>query len=168
MKLLLFALTQGTLAIQCQCESGKKSIEYFARNDPGHKRDQKFSGRFSDEFVWGAATSSYQIEGAWNEDGKGLSIWDNYTHQHNERPSSIRLRDENGDITGDAYHKIEDDIEAIKRMGLSHYRFSISWARIYPDGKNFEPRGLAYYENHIVLSYYNSMVNMLYVIIQNV
>ena len=149
MKVLLFALTQGTWAIQCQCDSGKKSIEYFARNDPGHKRDQQFTGQFSDEFLWGASTSSYQVEGAWNEDGKGLSIWDNYTHLHNERPSSIRLRDDNGDITGDAYHKIEEDIEAIKSMGLSHYRFSISWPRIYPDGKNFEPRGLVYYENLI-------------------
>lgn len=85
----------------------------------------KNTGTFPKEFLFGAATSSYQIEGAWNEDGKGENIWDTYTHQS---PSPI-TGNGTGDVACDSYHKYKEDVAVIKAMNLDHYRFSISWAR---------------------------------------
>lgn len=97
---------------------------------------------FPDGFLWGAATASYQIEGAWNEDGKGESIWDRFTHQ----PYRI-INGENGDITCDHYHHMEEDVELMKALGVNSYRFSISWPRILPQGTGqVEPRGLDFYD----------------------
>lgn len=84
---------------------------------------------FSKNFAWGAATSSYQIEGAWNEAGKGLSIWDVYSHQ----PGYIS-DGSNGDVACDHYHRFREDVALMKKMGLKAYRFSISWPRIFPNG----------------------------------
>ncbi|KAL4327022.1 hypothetical protein AHAS_Ahas13G0058500 [Arachis hypogaea] len=79
-------------------------------------------------FVFGTATSSYQVEGAWNEDGKGASTWDNLTHSH---PEQIEDRS-TGDIAIDHYHRYKEDIKIMKDMNTDAYRFSISWARILP------------------------------------
>ncbi len=81
-------------------------------------------------FVWGAATASYQIEGAWNEDGKGESIWDRFSHT----PGKVEAGD-TGDVACDHYHRWRDDVALMKRMGLDAYRFSISWPRILPAGR---------------------------------
>ncbi|MBD3287243.1 family 1 glycosylhydrolase, partial [candidate division KSB1 bacterium] len=98
--------------------------------------------KFPDKFIWGAATASYQVEGAWREDGKGESIWDRFAHT----PGVIE-RGENGDIACDQYHRYLDDIEIMKQLNLGAYRFSISWPRIYPTGKKeINQRGLDYYE----------------------
>uniref|UniRef100_A0A670YZL8 Lactase n=1 Tax=Pseudonaja textilis TaxID=8673 RepID=A0A670YZL8_PSETE len=70
-----------------------------------------------------------QIEGAWREDGKGLSIWDQFAHT----PLKIDS-DDNGDVACDSYHKIEADVAALKDIKVTHYRFSVSWPRILPDG----------------------------------
>ncbi|MNO19629.1 Beta-glucosidase [compost metagenome] len=96
---------------------------------------------FPQKFLWGAATAAYQIEGAWDEDGKGLSIWDTYTRV----PGNIRNGD-NADTACDSYHKYEEDIELLKQLGVQVYRFSISWPRIFPGGTGeINSKGLDYY-----------------------
>lgn len=70
------------------------------------------------------------LKGAWNEDGKSLSIWDNITHA---TPDYIITR-ENGDVACDSYHKYEEDVALLKELGVSHYRFSLAWTRILPKG----------------------------------
>ena len=97
---------------------------------------------FPQDFLWGAATSAYQIEGAWNEDGKGESIWDRFTHT----PGKIHSGD-TGDVALDHYHRYKDDVQFIKALGAQTYRFSISWPRIFPQGTG-EPnaKGLDFYD----------------------
>lgn len=147
MRKLPYILFHTISSLQCQCDSGKESIDYFVKNEPSHKRDLPFKGQFPNDFIWGAATAAYQVEGAWNEDGKGESIWDNCVHENEKHFSDVG----NGDITCDSYHKLDEDIEAIKRMGLSHYRFSLSWTRFFPDGKtsNNDTNAVSYYDNLI-------------------
>lgn len=83
-----------------------------------------------------------EIEGAWRADGKGLSIWDTFSHT----PLKIENNDI-GDMACDSYHKIAEDVVALQNLGVSHYRFSISWTRILPDGttKYINEAGLDYY-----------------------
>jgi beta-glucosidase len=97
--------------------------------------------RFPDGFYWGVATSSYQVEGAWNEDGKGPSIWDTYAHT----PGNIN-NDENGDVANDHYHRYQEDVALMQDIGASAYRFSIAWPRIFPEGTG-QPnaKGLDFY-----------------------
>ena len=84
---------------------------------------------FSKDFIWGAATASYQVEGAYNEDGKGLNIWDVCSSMDGKVKHS-----ENGNVACDHYHRYKDDIKLFKELGIKYYRFSISWARVIPDG----------------------------------
>ena len=84
---------------------------------------------FPKEFQWGAATAAYQIEGAWNEDGKGLSIWDEFSHTHGKV-----MNNDTGDIACDHYHRFREDVRLMKQLGLKSYRFSISWPRLLPQG----------------------------------
>lgn len=98
---------------------------------------------FPEGFVWGSATSAYQIEGAWNEDGKGESIWDRFIHQQGAIEDGST-----GDVAVDHYHRFQEDVEIMKEMGLKAYRFSISWPRIFPDGMGKpNPKGLQFYKN---------------------
>jgi beta-glucosidase len=85
--------------------------------------------RFPDGFLWGTATASYQIEGAWNEDGKGESIWDRFAHS----PGKIQNGD-TGDVALDHYHRYKNDVALIKNLGGGAYRFSVAWPRIFPEG----------------------------------
>jgi beta-glucosidase len=87
------------------------------------------SASFPDGFRWGVATSSYQVEGAWDEDGKGPSIWDTFAHT----PGRVK-NDENGDVANDHYHRYVEDVALMKDMNVNAYRFSIAWPRIFPDG----------------------------------
>jgi beta-glucosidase len=97
--------------------------------------------RFPEGFYWGVATSAYQIEGAWNEAGKGPSIWDTYAHT----PGNIH-NDENGDVANDHYHRYQQDVALMKDMGATAYRFSIAWPRIFPEGTGQpNPKGLDFY-----------------------
>ncbi len=86
--------------------------------------------KFPKNFVWGAATSAYQIEGAWNADGKGPSIWDTFSH----KPGKV-VNNENGDVAVDHYHRYKDDVKLMADLGLKAYRFSIAWTRILPEGR---------------------------------
>ena len=86
--------------------------------------------KFPPNFLWGAATASYQIEGAWNADGKGESIWDRFSHTPNKVTN-----DDTGDIACDHYHRFQDDIALMRQLGLKAYRFSVSWTRVLPAGK---------------------------------
>jgi beta-glucosidase len=101
--------------------------------------------RFPPDFVWGAATSSYQIEGAWLEDGKGLSIWDAFCHT----PGKIK-NDDTGDVACDHYHRFKDDVKLMAAMGLRAYRFSLSWPRIQPTGRGKpNTEGIRFYSDLI-------------------
>ncbi len=98
---------------------------------------------FPEGFQWGAATSSYQIEGAWNEDGKGKSMWDKISHD-----TGFIKNDDTGDVACDHYHRYKDDIQLMKEIGLNAYRFSISWPRIFPTGKGrINSKGVKFYDN---------------------
>lgn len=100
---------------------------------------------FPEGFIWGASTSAYQIEGAWNEDGKGRSIWDTFSHT----PGKI-YKGQNGDVASDHYHRWQEDLELIKKINLNAYRFSIAWTRILPDGAGaVNQKGLDFYERLI-------------------
>ena len=82
---------------------------------------------FPKDFIWGVGNGAYQSEGAWNEDGKGESIWDRYGHI----PGNI-LNGENGDVTTDFYHRYPEDISLMAKLGIRHFRMSIAWTRIIP------------------------------------
>jgi beta-glucosidase len=98
--------------------------------------------RFPDNFLWGAATAAYQIEGAAAEDGRGPSIWDTFSHT----PGAV-LRGDNGDTACDHYHRWEEDLDLLQELGVSSYRFSISWSRIYPTGfGQVNEAGLDFYD----------------------
>jgi beta-glucosidase len=96
---------------------------------------------FPKDFWWGAATSSYQIEGAWNEDGKGESIWDRFART----PGKIKDGD-TGDVACDSYHRWREDIALMRALNLNSYRFSIAWPRIQPSGAGpANPKGIDFY-----------------------
>jgi beta-glucosidase len=97
---------------------------------------------FPPGFRWGTATSAYQVEGAWHEDGKGESIWDRFSHT----PGKI-ANDDTGDVAIDHYHRYRDDVQHMKALGASSYRFSISWPRIFPQGAGAANiKGLDFYD----------------------
>ncbi len=97
---------------------------------------------FPNEFLWGAATASYQIEGAWNADGKGESIWDRFSRA----PGKVTNGD-TGDVACDHYHRYQEDVALMRRLGLKAYRFSTSWSRVLPNGRGpVNPRGLDFYD----------------------
>ena len=96
-------------------------------------------------FVFGTATSSYQIEGAWNEDGKGESIWDEFC-----RRKGAIANGEDGTTACDHYHRYKEDIALMKKLNVMSYRFSISWPRIFPDGYGkVNEKGAAFYDSLI-------------------
>jgi beta-glucosidase len=97
---------------------------------------------FPADFTWGASTASYQIEGAWDADGKGESIWDRFSHT----PGKIEDAS-TGDVACDHYHRYQEDIALMRSMGLKAYRFSISWPRVLPTGYGkVNPTGLGFYD----------------------
>jgi beta-glucosidase len=96
---------------------------------------------FPKDFLWGSATASYQIEGAFDEDGRTFSIWDTYC-----RTPGMVLNGDTGDVADDHYHRWPEDVALIKELGLQAYRFSLAWPRIQPGGTGaFNPKGLAFY-----------------------
>ncbi|ESO84672.1 hypothetical protein LOTGIDRAFT_131756, partial [Lottia gigantea] len=104
---------------------------------------------FPQGFEWGLATSAYQVEGAWNEDGKGPSIWDIFVHT-----SGQIYMNETADVTCDSYHNYKEDVQLLRNVGVTVYRLSISWPRLMPDGT---PASL----NQAGVDYYNNLINEL-------
>ena len=103
------------------------------------------AARFPAEFVWGAATSAYQIEGAANSDGRGASIWDEFCR----RPGAI-ADGNSGAIACDHYHRYATDVDLMAELGIGAYRFSISWPRVQPDGQGaWNEAGFAFYDRLI-------------------
>lgn len=101
---------------------------------------------FGKDFVWGAATAAYQIEGGWNEDGKGESVWDHFTHHRKDKIKT----GENGDTACDFYHHYESDIELMSSMNIPAFRFSIAWSRILPSGTGVvNQKGIDFYSRLI-------------------
>ena len=101
--------------------------------------------QFPRGFTWGTATASYQIEGAATEDGRGPSIWDTFS----ATPGCVANGD-TGLVACDHYHRYEEDIAIMKKLGVNAYRFSIAWPRLFPQGDGVrEERGFAFYNKLI-------------------
>src|SRR3954451_310079 len=110
-----------------------------SKNKPA--KDRHAPARFPKDFVWGTATSSYQIEGAVDEDGRGRSIWDSFSHT----PGKIGDGG-NADRANDHFHRYKEDVRLIKDLGVKAYRFSIAWPRVFPEGTGApNPKGLDFY-----------------------
>jgi beta-glucosidase len=102
--------------------------------------------RFPDDFLWGAATAAYQIEGSPLADGAGASIWQRFSHD----PRLMLSKGDTGDVACDHYNRMADDVELMKRLGLQAYRFSVAWGRVLPEGTGkVNAAGLDFYERLI-------------------
>lgn len=111
-------------------------------SNPQTQVDAALTRRFPASFLWGAATASYQIEGAIHEDGRGSSIWDDFT----ATPGKV-YQGHTGEVAADHYHRVEDDTDLMVQLGLSAYRFSIAWPRILPTGRGtVNQAGLDFYD----------------------
>ncbi|XP_063059187.1 klotho [Engraulis encrasicolus] len=121
---------------------GLRTWERFKRlSSPG---DEAFLyDTFPENFMWSVGTAAYQVEGAHDKDGKGLSIWDTFNR------GGTRIV--KGDVGSDSYHNIPADIRALELLGVSHYRFSLSWSRIFPNGSlsSYNEKGANYYKKLI-------------------
>lgn len=121
------------------CNNDKLAIDDEKKAQPDHQR------RFPDDFVWGTATAAYQVEGAVQEDGRGVSIWDTYS----KIPGKI-MNNDNGDVACDMYHRYKEDVQIMKSIHAGGYRFSISWPRIFPNAIGTpNPKGLDFYNRLI-------------------
>lgn len=111
-------------------------------NNPNILERSSLVKKFKENFIFGAATSSYQIEGAVFEDDRSLSIWDTFC----KTPGKI-YGGHNGDITCDHYHRYKEDVKLMAEIGLKAYRFSISWPRIFTEKGKYNPKGMDFYKN---------------------
>src|SRR5699024_2934175 len=98
---------------------------------------------FPEDFLWGSASAAYQVEGAWNEDGKGVSVWDEFVRIPNKT-----FKGTNGNVAVDHYHRYKEDIALMAEQGLKTYRFSVAWTRIFPNGRGeINKAGLQFYKD---------------------
>ncbi|GGH88208.1 beta-glucosidase [Pullulanibacillus pueri] len=102
--------------------------------------------KFPKNFLWGAATASYQIEGGFNEDGRGESIWDRFC----QMPGHV-FAGHDGKVACDHFHRYEEDIKIMSELGLKSYRFSIAWSRLFPKEGHYNEKGLAFYRRLVTL-----------------
>ena len=108
----------------------------------GMEFDTNWLRKFPPDFRWGTATAAYQIEGAVNEDGRGRSIWDAFSHTPNKT-----WHGDTGDLACDHYHRYREDVDLMRQLGVGHYRFSVAWPRIYPTGGGtLNIDGVAFYD----------------------
>lgn len=119
-----------------------RALQASAQKSGREKNASELRYLFPKDFLWGAGTSAYQIEGAAREDGRGLSTWDVFS----AAPGKI-AGNHTGEVACDHYHRYREDVALMKLMGLRAYRFSISWARVLPTGRGaVNPRGLDFYQ----------------------
>ncbi|KAF3450131.1 hypothetical protein FNV43_RR06211 [Rhamnella rubrinervis] len=137
----MFGDFKGSSTIEAQVTPSNSSRPAFSRS------------LFPSDFIFGAGSAAYQIEGAAYIDGKGPSIWDTYSKNHPDRI----LDGSNGDVAADFYHRYKDDIKLMKKVGLDSFRFSISWPRVLPTGKVKGGVGI----NHKGVEFYNNLINEL-------
>ncbi|XP_058593280.1 lactase-like protein isoform X2 [Neofelis nebulosa] len=107
-----------------------------------------YYGTFPLGFSWGAGSSAFQTEGAWDQDGKGPSIWDAFTHSGKGKV----LGDETADVACDGYYKAQEDVVLLRELHVNHYRFSLSWPRLLPTGNRADKvnkRGIKFYSDFI-------------------
>ncbi|XP_075861608.1 lactase/phlorizin hydrolase [Microcebus murinus] len=134
-------------AVPSEVPSKAKVVWEKFSNQPKFERDLFYHGTFRDDFLWGVSSSAYQVEGAWDADGKGPSIWDNFTHS----PGSNVKENATGDIACDSYHQLDADLNMLRALRVQAYRFSLSWSRIFPTGRNssINSHGVDYYNRLI-------------------
>ncbi|KAK8593672.1 hypothetical protein V6N12_045747 [Hibiscus sabdariffa] len=134
-------------------QNGEKREEEMAKKEvvkeTAEEEGEVCRADFPPNFLFGVATSSYQIEGACNEGGRGPSIWDSFSHTEGKI-----IDGSNGDVAVDHYHRYKEDVDLIHKFGFDAYRFSISWSRIFPDG-------LGTKVNDEGISFYNNLINAL-------
>ncbi|KAL7847469.1 hypothetical protein AOLI_G00221870 [Acnodon oligacanthus] len=139
MLLVVFALCGALPRAWAEPGAGLRTWTRFARLP--YPADKAFLyDTFPRGFAWAAGTAAYQVEGAWQKDGKGKSVWDTFTR------GGARVL--TGDVGSDSYHNVRADVRALSQLGVTHYRFSLSWARIFPDGDAAgarNARGVRYY-----------------------
>jgi beta-glucosidase len=127
----------GAAVLLAQGSSSDSDVGAERTNSPSAER----AARFAKDFLWGAATSAYQIEGAAREEGKGPSVWDDFVR----RPGIVR-DEQTGDVACDFYHRYAEDIAHMRELGLRAFLFSISWPRVIPDGTGtVNTKGLDFY-----------------------
>src|ERR1700719_5024714 len=140
-----YSLAAAAGAVLCR-RSGYAEAALPAQQVPGSAPDSLIQkARFPEGFIWGTATASYQVEGAWNEDGKGESIWDRFTHTTGKVRGGVT-----GDVACDQYHLYQQDVALAKRLNQKSHRFSISWPRIQPLGTGTpNVKGVDYYSRFV-------------------
>ncbi|XP_037646094.1 lactase-phlorizin hydrolase-like [Sebastes umbrosus] len=126
--------------------SQAKAVWRKFSNQTNFQRKLYHYGTFPQGFSWGVSSSVYQIEGGWNADGKGPSVWDTFTHKPGSIPANA-----NGDVACDSYHRLEEDFYMLRALSVKSYRFSLSWSRIFPDGRrtSLNQKGVDYYNRLI-------------------
>ena len=134
--------TFGKLAAGAMAQSAVRPVSAFAQDTvrQGGQSDRPFPKGF----LWGSATASYQVEGAVHEDGRGVSIWDTFSHTPGKT-----FNGDTGDVADDSYHLYKQDIALMKSLGLTACRFSVAWPRIFPNGTG-EPnqKGVDFYRRY--------------------
>lgn len=128
--------------------------ETMLESDQGPSLDEDVKRQnFPHNFLFGVGTSAHQVEGAWNADGKGLSIWDCFTLRNPDKITGGA----NACVTVDSYSRMKEDVQLLKKIGVNSYRFSISWSRILPGGK------VSVGKNQKGIDYYNKLIDELLV-----
>lgn len=132
-----FAKLIGSAAIGATAITAEGAVQ----PDYDKKLVQNTPATFPKGFLWGSATAAYQVEGAFNEDGRGLTIWDTFS-----KTPGKTVEGATGDVATDHYHRYKEDIQLMKALGVKTYRFSIAWSRVFPDGSGKpNPKGLDFY-----------------------
>ncbi|XP_028272220.1 beta-klotho isoform X2 [Parambassis ranga] len=144
LSLLLLVCSWNEVA--CSLGEGR-NIWQQPKPDPILKNQSFIQDTFPSGFMWGTGTSAFQTEGAWNQDGKGTSVWDHFTHSHSTS--------ETADVASDSYNSWEEDVKALEYLGVQSYSFSLSWPRLFPDGN---ARGQP---NTAAVKHYNRLIERL-------
>ncbi|MCI4388203.1 hypothetical protein PGIGA_G00082900 [Pangasianodon gigas] len=142
---LVLILGAGALWTRAAAEPGAGMRTWDRFSKLPYPEDKAFLyDTFPEGFIWAVGTAAYQVEGAWQKDGKGKSVWDTFT-----RAGS---RVFTGDVGSDSYHNLAGDLRALQQLGVTHYRFSLSWPRIFANGtrSTYNEKGVEYYRSLIL------------------